>query len=59
MYIGRRSRYSKIVPIFVLEADRLSGGVAALFLILGSIRIRVVRLSALATLLPEEKLWFH
>jgi hypothetical protein len=27
MYIGRRLRYSEVVPIFATEADSLSGGI--------------------------------
>jgi len=58
MYIGRRLRYNKIVPIFAMEADWLSGGMAPLIFKLASISMRVVSLSAWATLLPEKKLWF-
>jgi len=39
-----------------MEGDRLSGGVAPLIFKLGSRRMWVVRLSALANLLPEKKL---
>jgi hypothetical protein len=28
MYIGRRERQNKMVPICAIEADRLSGGIA-------------------------------
>jgi len=58
MYIGRRSRYNKVVTIFTMEADRLSGGMAPLIFKLVSIWMWVVRLSALATIMPEKKLWF-
>jgi hypothetical protein len=58
MYIGGRLRYNKVDPICAMGADRLSGGIAPLILKLGSIRMWVVRLSALATLLPETKLCF-
>jgi len=40
-----------------MEADRLFRGMAPLILKLGCRQMIVVRLSALATLLPEEKLW--
>jgi hypothetical protein len=36
MYIGGRLRYNKVVPICAMEADRLSGGIAALIFKLGS-----------------------
>jgi len=39
MYIGRRSRYNKLVPICAIEADRLSGGIAPLIFKLVSIRM--------------------
>ena len=58
MYIGRRSRYNKVVTIFAMEADRLSGGMAPLIFKLVTISMWVVSLSAFATLLPEKKLWF-
>jgi len=32
MYIGRMSRYNKVVLIFAMEADRLSGGMTPLAL---------------------------
>jgi len=32
VYIGRKSRYNKCVPICAIEADRLSGGIAPLIL---------------------------
>jgi len=41
-----------------MEAERLSGSMAPLTLKLVSTRMWVLRLSALATLLPEKKLWF-
>jgi len=50
MYIGRRLRYSEVVPVCATEADRLIGGIAPLILKLGSRRMWMVRLSALATL---------
>jgi hypothetical protein len=58
MYIGRRPKYNKVVPICAMEADRLSGCIAPLNFKLGRWML-VVRLSALATLLPEKKLWFQ
>jgi hypothetical protein len=58
MYIGGRLRYNKVVPTCAMGADRLSGGVAPLIINHGSIRMCVVRLSVLATLLPEKKLCF-
>jgi len=39
-----------------MEGDRLSGGIAPLIFKLGSRQMWVVRLSDLATLLPEKKL---
>ena len=39
-----------------MEGDRLNGGIAPLIFKLGSRRILVVRVSALATLLLEKKL---
>jgi len=39
-----------------MVANSLSGGVAPLFFKLGSRQMRVVRLSALTTLLPEKML---
>jgi hypothetical protein len=59
MYIGRRLMYSEVVRICAMQGDRLSGDIAPLILKLGSKRMWVVRLSALATLLPQKKLWFH
>jgi hypothetical protein len=59
MFIARRSNYNKVVPIFAMEADRLSGDIAPLILKLGSIRMWMVRLSALATSRPQKNLWFH
>ena len=41
-----------------MEGDRLSGGIAALIFNVASRWMWVVRLSALSTLLPEEKLSF-
>jgi len=41
-----------------MGADRLSGGIAPLIFKLGFRWMWVVRLSALATLLPEIKVWF-
>jgi hypothetical protein len=41
-----------------MGADRLIVGIAAQIFKLGCRQMRVVRLSALATLLPEKKLWF-
>ena len=56
MYLGRRLRYNKFVPICTMEGDRLSGGIAPLIFKIGSREIWVVRLSELPNLLPEEKL---
>jgi len=56
--VHRRSRYNKVVTIFAMEAERLSGGMAPLIFKLVPISMWVVSLSALATLLPEKKLWF-
>jgi hypothetical protein len=39
-----------------MVADRLSGGIAPLVFKIGSRKMLVVRLSALATFLPEKKL---
>jgi hypothetical protein len=39
MYIGRRSRYNKVVPICAIKADGLSRGTAPLILKLVSIRM--------------------
>jgi len=39
-----------------MKADSLNGNIAPLILKLGSVRMWVVRLSALATLLPERSL---
>jgi hypothetical protein len=39
MYIGRRLRYNKFVPVCAMETDRLSGAVVPLILKLGSIRM--------------------
>ena len=39
-----------------MEGDRLNGGIAPLICKLRSRQVGVVRLSALATLLPEKKL---
>ena len=58
IYVHRRSRYNKVVTIFAMEAERLSGGMAPLIFKLVPISMWVVSLSALATLLPEKKLWF-
>ena len=41
-----------------MQEDRLGGGIAPLICKLGSRQIIVVRLSAMATSLPEKKLWF-
>jgi len=41
-----------------MDADRLSGGLAPLICIIGCRQMIAVRMSALATLLPEKKLWF-
>jgi len=41
-----------------MEADRLSGGIVPPIFKLGSRCLRVVRLFALATLLPEKLHWF-
>jgi len=41
-----------------MEGDRLSGGIAPLIFKLGSRQMWVVRLSALATLLPDKQLSF-
>jgi hypothetical protein len=46
----------KVVPICAMVGERLSGGKAPLIFKLGSIWMWVVRLSALATLLPDKKL---
>jgi hypothetical protein len=37
MYIGRRLRYSEVVPICAMEEDILIGGTAPLFLKIGCI----------------------
>ena len=42
-----------------MEGDRLSGGIAPLIFKLCSRHMIVVRLSALATLLPEKNCGFH
>jgi len=42
-----------------MEADRLSGGIAPLIFNLGFRCMWVVRLSALASLLPEKKFGFY
>jgi hypothetical protein len=44
MFIGRRLRYDGVVPIFAMEADRLSGDIAPLILKIGSSWMWVVRL---------------
>jgi hypothetical protein len=59
MFIGGRLRYSKVVPICAVEADRLSGDIAPVILKRGSIWMWMVKLSALATLQPQKNLWFH
>jgi hypothetical protein len=41
-----------------MEADRLSGGLAPLIYNLACRQMLVASLCALATLLPEKKLWF-
>jgi hypothetical protein len=41
-----------------MEADRLSGGIAPVVFKRASMWLWVVRLSVLATLMPEKKLWF-
>ena len=56
MYIGRWVGLNKVVPLCAMEGDRLSVGIAPLIFKLGSRRMWVVRLSALANLLPEKKL---
>ena len=53
--VGGRGTMS--VPVCVMEADRLSGGIAPLILQLGFRWMWVVRLSALATLQPQKRLW--
>jgi hypothetical protein len=39
MYINRRLKYNEVVPICAMEEDRLSGGMAPLFLKIGSIQM--------------------
>jgi len=58
MYIGRRSRFSEVVPVCAMEADRLNGDIAPLIRKLGIRWMWVVRLADLATLQPQKKLWF-
>jgi hypothetical protein len=36
MYIGRKSRYNEVVPVYAVEADRLTGGIATLIFNPGS-----------------------
>ena len=55
MYIGRWVGLNKVVPLCAMEGDRLSVGIAPLIFKLGSRRMWVVKLSALANLLPEKK----
>jgi hypothetical protein len=59
MYIGKRWRYSEVVPIFAMEADRLSGGIIPLIFKFGSRGLWVVRLSALTILRPQKCCGFH
>ena len=58
MYIGRRLRYSEVVPVCAMEPDRLNGGITPLLPNPGCRRMWVVRLADLATLRPQKKLWF-